>query len=351
MTAPSDASVTTPQPQESWLRGLLGLAVLVLLLGGAYLWASTQVYTPAAQVKQHLQALSAGQLERALELAPQHTATAAGNIIGDATVAAAPNRYQDPQITAVAISGDTAKVTATVQHQGQTKTLEYEVVRDKQPVAGIFDNWIIPRFEYPVVEFVAPASASLFEVNGQQIDLAASGNLPSDINEEATVRFVVAPGDYTFKPLARTEFVTVSGQQSFSFDGAGMVLDAAASEPFAVAVTEAGQGEIHRLANAQIDACIAQPLSVPEGCAFEAWTYVAYTDGKWTLQSYPELVIDTQRTTFGGGGDSGQGQAGSAIFDFKYTDGNPGSREVKVYGDGYYTILPDHTLQIAFNRS
>ena len=342
---------SVPERRESWLRGLLGLTVLLALLGGAYLWANTQIYTPQALVQRHLEALQSGNLAEALAIAPHNTANGNAVPLDNSATELAAGGFTAATITAVQEHEDGAKVTATVTVAGQQQQLEYELRRDKLPVAGIFDNWVIPRFDYPVVEFVVPASASLFEVNGQEFDLTANGNVPSDAREETTVRFITTPGDYTFKPLARTAFVTVSGQQVFHYNGSGFTRDEAASEAFAITVTEAGQAEIIRLANAQIDQCMTQNLSVPEGCAVEAWTYVAYTNGHWTLHSYPQLVIDTEKTTFYGGGDSGQGATGSAVFDFRYTDGTPSSKQVQVYGDGYYSIMPDHTLQIAFNRS
>lgn len=336
--------------KESWVKGLLGLGVLCGLLFGAYFIVNTKIYTPEAEVQKHLAALVAGDINKAIEIAPQSNGVS-GQLLETAVTAQAKNRYADPQIKNVIFSADKAKVLVIAQQGQQQVELEYVLHKTKTKIAGLFDNWVIPQFEYPQIEVEVPQLANLLEVNGVEVDLVGDGVYPAAENVTATVAMIVTPGDYEIKAKARTEFVAAQGKAVFSVVKAGEVTETAAREPFDFALTAAGEAEITKLANAQIDDCVSQSLSVPDGCAFEAWTFVAYTDGVWKLLNYPQLVINQETKTFGGGGDSGEGTAGAAIFDFKYTNGNAGSREVKVYGDGYYTVLPDHTLLIAFNRS
>lgn len=332
---------------EGWAAGLLGLAVIIGGAGAAYWWLNTQVYTPERQVVQHLHHLVAGELNQALALAPQEVGAAAAPLSEDA-VKAAKNRYTDQQIKSVAVNGDKATVVAQVRQNGNPVELTYKLQAGQTKQAMLFTTWSIPSFKYPVITTKVNAAASLLNVNGQHIDLNTNAHMPEDIRDEAEISFMVLPGDYKLTTLSRTEFFNPAGEKNFSVASADTITESGDGE-LALKLNDAGVAEVKRLANAQIDACLQQTVSAPVGCNFEAWTISSYKDGSWELGSYPELVVNTDRGVFAGGGKSEQGAAGRAVF--HYTSwGNRRQREAKIYADGYYTVMPDHTIKVFFSR-
>lgn len=277
----------SPEERARWIRLGIAAGVLVALVGGAWIAISvvnSSQYSAKATAEKYLDALAAGDLEKALDLAPVDTGEARNTLLTEEIYEAA-----DGTITGYEIVDESSfggMVTFTVRFEGlDGESDEGSLTLEKDGKTGVFfDNWVIGEGGLAGrVTLDLPDASGTLAVNGVEAGETRNGD------------YWLFPGSYQFNPYDGSRWVTAGEETTVvepdSYGGYVNNADLEPSEEFRSAVEEQ--------LTAYLEKCLAATTIDPEDCPNETYAYgEEQRKVVWKLAKAPEISYDGFDGTF-----------------------------------------------------
>jgi hypothetical protein len=281
------ASIAEPRWRRRWVVGAAAAVVVVVALVAVLVWVRSAEDGPEDVVRHYLNAIRAGDVDRALRIAGDpspdgevdDTFLVAEATVGDWEIAQVIRRYPGQDADPLPVIVDVTLRTP----DGTTGQGRFQLIEDG-------GDWSI---ENPFGRVgVWPAPADFVELN----------DAARPIPEGDPVTYLLFPGAYR-RYSSLEDMVVV--------EPPAIVLPADIPQSLApgFALTEAGEAAAHRAVNAYLDDCAASTELAPAGCAFAAgdYSYAELEDDyydepedlAWEVITYPEVLLVSEGAGYG----------------------------------------------------
>jgi len=283
-----------PRPRHPLLtRGQLVVVIVTVLAVAASLVSAALVVPPAVRgadpalpVRAYLQAVVSGDITKALTLGGI-TPAAGDKLLTDAAYGQSANRVTSFAVLDTAVSGAAGTVLVRVQQGDQSYQTAFDVQRERG--AALFAPWRLAPQTLPQISFrlAAPIDRAL-KVAG--VELTATKGL-------VTQR--VFPGDYESDDAGPADYFAADWYVTAS---ARFGVTAVTPTAIGLQLADGASASIASAAAAWLNGCAASTQLAPSGCPFKAIgdPTVAYSDGRWSLESQPVLTEGDWDAALGG---------------------------------------------------
>ncbi|NYD57757.1 hypothetical protein BKA08_001995 [Nocardioides marinisabuli] len=277
----------TPEEQRRDRRLVLagaGVVGVLALLAIGYRVVDSTFFGPEDRVEAYLDAVVAGDLDEAQDLAPFDFEPeglafsigfgddAATDLFTREVYEAAEERVTGYEIVSTDVSGDTAEVEVRLEGLSGEPTADLTLYRDGRRW-GVFGDWVVGEAGLAGIGSIYEESATL-TVNGVQVDV-----------EPGADQWLL-PGSYDVDPYADNPFLELDGEPTVVEPG-GYASIASVSTP---QPTQEFRDQLQEQVDAYLDECMASTELEPEGCPQSAFSFGDDPRNvEWTLDQAPDL--------------------------------------------------------------
>ena len=266
----------SPETRKRALIGTIaGLAVLALGISGAAVYAHTQAakHAPDLAVRAYLDALKAGDADKAVQLMGATAPTEASALMNTAVYSKATDRVSDYTIDKVRTGSNSGTVTATVKHGASSDAVTFTV----RKVEGNPD-WTVTYFGTTGRLSVAlPSGTQKLLVNG--VDVNASSSM---------VYLPAFPGTYQVALPDQGKYLV--GGKATATVGYGT---SSSYQRLEYTVSPQLETDIKAKVKVLLDACAKSKDPRPVNCPFRSYSaWGTVRNGSWKINTYPALKIN-----------------------------------------------------------
>lgn len=327
------------------MGGAAGL-VLVLVVGGVIAVNVVRgAHGPDKVVSAYLDALVAGDAQKALEIGDPSIPTDQRALLSNAVYAKAADRPDGYAIMATKITDKTAVVVAELRQNGTKAPLTFKLAQ-KDP--GILDpHWGMENAPLLQLGIATGGSSDVAMVNGARVKLG--GETRGDSGRLTTLP--AFPGTYRIELLTSSKYLSAAPATVTVRLGAQAPPEPAQLVP---EPNEAFAGAVQDQVDALLTRCAAEKVIAPNGCPFRSYAFGDVRNVVWKVTKAPAF------RTYSYGGSSwmlSSEDAGTASatyerdesFGSDKPDWQKSTDDVSIYLNGEITLDGD-TLTVSFNN-
>ncbi|MBN9606987.1 MAG: hypothetical protein J0G30_10290 [Actinomycetales bacterium] len=299
------------------LLGLAGIAGLVL--GIAAVLGAT-ILSPETAAQRYLDALAAGRLDEAAQLAPTGAEGEDAALLGGPVLADPAARIAEVAVGAATREGGVATVPVAYTLAGEREQAQLTLVRGVS-FLDLAGDWRVAAPLAGTLELPATPTDRV-SVNGVDVTTGPQGSAHP-----------VYPGVYTITPARGDDLFALDTPQEVTV-AAGATVEAGLPFTATPALTAAVQDAV----DAAVAACATSTDRNPVGCPFGIEIFDEYQNLAWSIAQTPAVAVDAAAGTFA---SDGAGRA-TASYEVQTYDGRgwePASQGTAFAVQGTFTVV------------